>query len=311
MILIIGEASGARHSSALTLLAGMLAFVLTLAACVTQDESSNGPLIVTTTNILGDIAANVIGDEGTVVSLIPVGVDPHDYRPSSREVAMITRADLVIANGLGLEPGLEDILKAARADGVVVLEVAPLLDPLPFREGEGLDPHFWMDPLRVALAAENIQIQLEVLNLPGQWVPRSLDYRDRLLEARERMADVLERVSPADRKLITNHDALGYFADRFGFEVLGVVIPGGSTLAEPSSSALAELIAVIEAEQVPAIFVDTSDSAALAEAIAAETGVDVAIIELYTGSMGGPGSGADTVIDMLLTDARLVAEALG
>jgi zinc/manganese transport system substrate-binding protein len=311
MILIIGGESRFCHLTGLRLLAGVVAVAVVLSACVVPEESSDGPLVVTTTNLLGDIAANVVGDEGTVVPLMPIGVDPHDYRPSSQDVAIIANADLVIANGLGLEPGLEDVLEAAQGDGVQVLEVAPLLDSLPFHDGSGLDPHFWLDPRRVVLAADLIARRLDGLDLPGEWMFRARDYQDQLEKTERTMSAELDRIDPAKRKLVTNHEVLGYFASRYGFRVVGVVIPGGSTLAEPSSSALADLIAVIEAEQVPAIFADTTDSVALAETVAAESGREISVVELYTESLGPPGSGADTVIDMLLTNARRIAGALG
>jgi zinc/manganese transport system substrate-binding protein len=119
-------------------------------------------------------------------------------------------------------------------------------------------------------------------------------------------------VVPAERRvLVTNHDALGYFADRYGFEVLGTVIPGGATLADPSSADLAELVATIQREEVPAIFAETIEPSVLAETVAAEVGDQVRVVELFTGSLGEEGSGAETLIDALIINARRIAEALG
>jgi zinc/manganese transport system substrate-binding protein len=125
------------------------------------------------------------------------------------------------------------------------------------------------------------------------------------------IGSLLEGVPQPRRLLVTNHDALQYFADRYGFEVIGVVVPGGSTMAQPSSAALSELIDQIGALGVPAIFGETTEASALLDAIAAEPGLDVVVVDLFIGSLGGPGSGAATYVDMMRLDAQLIAEALG
>ncbi|HEX2369526.1 MAG TPA: metal ABC transporter substrate-binding protein, partial [Acidimicrobiia bacterium] len=112
------------------------------------------------------------------------------------------------------------------------------------------------------------------------------------------------------RVLVTNHDSLGYFADRFGFTVVATVIPGGSTLAEPSSREIAELVDTIDTTGVSAIFADATNSTALAETVAAEAGRDVEVVEMFTDTLGEPGSGADSYLGMILTNAGLVADAL-
>jgi zinc/manganese transport system substrate-binding protein len=111
--------------------------------------------------------------------------------------------------------------------------------------------------------------------------------------------------------MVTNHEAFGYFADRYGFEILGVVIPGGSTLAQPSSAELAGLVEVMEQSGTRAIFAETTEPTTLADAVAAELGDDVEVVELFTESLGGPGSGAETLAAMLLTNAGRISEALG
>nr|MCU0281452.1 metal ABC transporter substrate-binding protein [Acidimicrobiia bacterium] len=120
----------------------------------------------------------------------------------------------------------------------------------------------------------------------------------------------LAAVPPEQRKLLTNHHALGYFADRYGFEVIGAIIPGGSTLAAPSPADLAELVDLLRQAGVRAIFAETTQSADLAEALAAELGGQVAVVSLYTGSLGEAGSGADTYIGMQRSNAERIAAAL-
>lgn len=287
-----------------------LPLVFATAACDRESDEPDSMLsVVATTSILGDMAGNVVGDEGEVEVLIPIGADAHDFAPSSQQASLIANADLVVANGLGLEAGLQDVLASAAEDGVEVIELAPLVDPIPFPDGEELDPHFWMDPARVGLAAQEIEEALSVIH-DGAWVERADEYVDQMETTNQDVEAALSSVPEERREMVTNHQAFGYFADRYGFEILGVVIPGGATLAEPSSAQLADLVAVMEESGTRVIFAETSEPATLAEAVAGEVGEDVEVVQLFTESLGGPGSGAETLSQMLVTNARRVAEAL-
>jgi zinc/manganese transport system substrate-binding protein len=139
---------------------------------------------------------------------------------------------------------------------------------------------------------------------------RAEAYAAELVSADERITTILAAIPPDRRLLVTNHDALGYFADRYGFEVVGVVIPGGSTLGEPGSQEMARLVALIDSRGIPAIFADTTEPGALASAIASEAGHPVEVVLLHTGSLGKEGTAAGTLIGMLEENARLIAEAL-
>jgi len=292
------------------LIIGMMAALIGCGA--EEQQNGEGRLeIVATTTILGDLARQVTGDRADVEVLMPPGADPHEFQASSREAAAMARADIVIANGLGLEEGLGDLLASAAEEGTGIFEVAPLVDPKPFAGGEGLDPHVWLDPVRMAEAARLLGARLAALDPTTDWVGRAEEYAQRLEDVDEEIVSLLDEVEPARRKLVTNHDSLGYFAERFGFEVVGVVIPGGSTLAIPSSEDLAQLVAVIEQEGVRVIFAETTDSTALAEAVATEVGADVEVVELHTGSLGEPGADSDTLIGLLRSNAETIAEALG
>ncbi|MEX0825580.1 MAG: metal ABC transporter substrate-binding protein [Acidimicrobiia bacterium] len=300
------------------LVAGLLLAVGVLAGC-SERADDDRPLVVATTTMLGDVAANIVGESARLEVLMPRGVDPHDYEPSSQEVALLAEADLVIANGLELEEGLEDVIAGVIDDGVRVLEVAPLLDPLPFGEDDhadeddhdhSLDPHVWLDPLRMAQAARLIADELAKIDPSVDWSARADAYAAELEAADERIIAILASVPTDRRLLVTNHDAIGYFADRYGFEVVGVVIPGGSTLGEPGSQALADLVALIDELSVPAIFADTSEPGAVAAAVAAEAREPVAVVNLHTESLDAEGSPAATLIGMLEENARLIADAL-
>ncbi len=289
----------------------LLLLALTLAACAGgTEDAEEGLAVVATTSIVGDIAAAVVGDEGDVEVLIPIGVDAHDFSPSSQQASLLATADLVLANGLGLEAGLEDVLASVADDGVQVLELAPLIEPIEFRDGGALDPHFWMDPVRVGDAAHAVAEALDAHH-PGGWQERAASYAAGMEASDVEIEGVLAVVPQDHREMVTNHEAFGYFAARYGFETIGVVIPGGSTLTEPSSAELADLVEVMEQSGTSAIFAETTQPTALAEAVAAELGDDVEVVELFTESLGGPGSGAETLSEMLLTNARRISEALG
>jgi len=314
------------------MIAASLALVSMLAACGndgTQDD--DGILVIASTSILADIASNVVGEDGIAESLIPIGGDSHDFAPSSQQLARLSRADLVVANGLNLEESMVDVLDSLRADGVEVIELAPLVDPIPFVESENHeeagqvendggdegdehgaeDPHFWNDPIRVGDAALALAASLEMSDPGRDWLARAEAYAEEMSAIDTTIHALVEDVPEASRRLVTNHEAFGYFADRYGFELIGVVIPGGSTLAEPSSAELAELIEIMDREGVRVIFAETSQPNTLADAVAAELGADVEVVELFTESLGPPGSDAETLSGMLLSNAEKIASALG
>jgi zinc/manganese transport system substrate-binding protein len=224
-------------------------------------------------------------------------------------VAQINRASLVVANGLGLEEALIDVLHAAERDGANVLEIAPLLDPIP-REG-GFDPHVWLDPGRMAEAARVVAEEMARIDASIDWSSRAEIYAIELDITHREIESILRAVSQDSKKLVANHDSLGYFAAAYGFEIVGTVIPGGSTLGAPSSSALAKLVGVIEEEGIDAIFTETTEASVIAASVAAEVSHQVEVVDLYTGSLGEPGSRADTLIGMLLANAEMIAGALG
>jgi zinc/manganese transport system substrate-binding protein len=313
--------SSGRNVHRPRIIAGLLPLALAVAGCaIANDPGVEGIRIVATTSILGDIASAVVGEEGEVEVLIPIGVDSHEFQPSPQQVQLIAEADLVVANGLGLEPGIQDILDSAAGDGTRIIELAPLVDPLPFTEPGGNeeeeeqgseDPHFWMDPIRVGVAALALADELGVSHPEGSWEERARKYATEMEATDQAVHDLVDPIPTEARLMVTNHEAFGYFAARYGFEVIGVVIPGGSTLAEPSSAEMAELVATMDHEGVQVIFAETSQPTVLAESIAAELGDDVEVVELYTESLGPPESGAETLSEMLLTNAERISAALG
>ena len=308
-----------------------------LAACGDGGASGggDGPSIVVTTTILGDVVDDLVGDDATVTVVMPVNADPHEFQPSARQAAEIREADLLVANGGGFEAGLEDTIHGAEDDGVEVFEAidhVPTLDVAETDEDhadeeadeddggdggddhghEGVDPHFFTDPARMATAAQALADTLV------EAVPE-LDtdaFRERaaatVAELQALDAEVeqtLAVVPPERRKLVTNHDVFAYFADRYGFEVVGAVIPSVTTQASASAGEIDELAATVRAEGVPAVFADTSSPEDLADALADEAG-DVEVVALYSESLGEAGSDADTYPGLMRTNATRIAEAL-
>lgn len=326
-----------RHLRTFSLVAAFPALALVAAGCGsdTSDTASGGtPTVVVTTSILGDIVENVVGDEATVEVLMPAGVDPHEFELSAAEAAQLQDADVIVANGLGFEAGMADALDAAEDAGVPLIEVAPGLDPLSLADGahaheeegsheeeahgeedagEALDPHVFTDPARMADGVEQLATSLgaEVPALAGGVVAeQAAAYAEDLRAVDQEIEDQLRAIPADQRVLVTNHEVFAYFADRYDFDVVGTVVPSGTTLAEPSSQELTELAEVVEENDVPAIFADASSPTDLAEALAQESGLDVEVVALFTESLGEPGSGAETYLDMLRANSAAITAAL-
>jgi zinc/manganese transport system substrate-binding protein len=297
----------------------MVLLSVVLAACDGSGAPVDTPTVVVSTSILADVVAQVLGDGATVVTIIPAGTDPHEFQLSSVAAAQIGSADLVVLNGLGLDAAVAEVAASAAGDGVPVLEVAPLVDPLPFageehadHGEEELDPHFWHDPGRMAVAVERI-VEALIEHVPGVQPDaieaRAGDYLTELQAVDEELAAAFFSVPAERRVMVTNHDALGYLADRYDIELLGVVIPGGE-LGAPSSAELRELVDTLRSSRVRAIFADTVNSTALAVAVASELGGQVEVVSLFTDSLDPDGGPAATYLGMLLYNGQAVLDTM-
>ena len=300
---------------------GVLAAAISLSACSSTPTVSGPVEVVATTTMLGDVTKRIVScGDGNVTVLMPVGSDPHEFTPSSDQVAQMVRANLVVANGLGLEEGLEQALESAQADGAQVLTIADKVDPIEFgghdhsntdEHAHGSeDPHFWMDMNRMADGAELIGGELTSLTGDDAYTTCGVEVAGEIRAAEAEVRTLLEAVPAEKRILVTDHDSLGYLADAYGYEVVGTVIPGGSTLGEPSSAELADLVATMRAEGATTIFSGVGNPTAVANAVATELGGEVTVVALYEGSLGGPGSGAESYIEMMRSNASVISGAL-
>lgn len=273
----------------------MIAMIVMISACQTQPSGSTEsgkPTIVVTYSILGAVVKDLVGDQANVVVSMPNGQDPHEWEPSARDIETLTHADLIVQNGLGLEGGMEKALAQAQAAGVTLFTASDHITVRKVRTGEGIpsgdpdqaagadDPHLWTDPIAmkqiVAALAEALKTDLD-LDVSA----RAADLENRLDQLNQAIIDKVDTLSKNERKLVTGHESLGYFSDRYGFKLVGAIVPSLTTQAEISASELAALKTLISENNVKAIFTELGTPPAVAESIGKETGVKVVPVSTH------------------------------
>lgn len=340
-------------------------------------RQADRPLILASTSILADVAANVAGNNADVETLFPRGTNAHSAEPSAQDIARLGQADLVLVIGVGYEATLLPLLEEAAPGRVLnvsacvpvrevmtgfedhdhegeeheledhAIESSPTrwiagemgdicasyydrlswdyglatddlmagtLGPLFAADCAALhcDPHVWTDPANVALwtmTIENVLLNLHPGPHGRAYASNASAYLEQLTGLDRDIRAVIDGLPPDSRYVVTNHATLGYFAARYGLTLVGMVIPAGSTAAEPSAEDAVNLMITIQEYGVPAIFTDNVASDDLAQQIADETGAD--IVPLYTESLGEPGSAADTYLTYMMANATLIAHGLG
>lgn len=298
---------------AVALVAALVSILAT--ACGGGAGGGSGEIVVTT-NILGDVVRNIVGDTATVRVLMQPNADPHSFGVSAQDAAAMNGAGLIVYNGLGLEENVTRNVESAASQGVPVLAVGDHVDPIEYSEGDNAgtpDPHFWTDPERMIAAVDVIMETLvaEVDGVDGDAISRNAEnYLRQLRELDTEMSGGFAAIPPDRRKLVTNHHVLGYLAQRFDFDVIGAVVPSGTTLAAPSASDLQSLVNAIRSARVPAIFVDSSQPEKLARVLAQDAGVQVQIVPLYSESLSPPGTPADTYLDMMRANTDAIVTGL-
>ena len=260
---------------------------------------------------LGDIAQNVAGSRTVVSALMPLGLDPHAYEPTPGDLARVADSKVLIVNGAGLEAFLDEMLRNAGGERLVIEASAGLISrQVPGGPAES-DPHFWLDPTYVIRYVENIRAGLTQADPAGAaaYAANAKEYVTRLQELDQWIAEQVKAIPESRRLLVTNHESLGYFADRYGFRVVGSIIPSVSTGASPSARQLADLVEAVKATGAPAVFLETGSNPQLAEQLAAEAGIRV-VTQLYTHSPGPSDGPAAGYIGMMEYDARAIVDAL-
>ncbi len=283
--------------------------------------------VVATTSIIGDVVAQVGRDAINLTVLIAPGQDPHSYQPSAQDLTAVAEAHVVFVNGWNLEESLARDLTEIGAKGHVV-PISANIVPLAFGENghdqdEGgnephpessADPHVWFSVDNVKQWVENVETVLSDLDpANGETYERNAAaYRMQLDELQAYAEAQTATIPESNRFLVTNHDAFGYLAHEFDLTILGTIIPGMSTLAEPSANDLAKLIGEMEKYGVCSLFTETTVSDSLAQTVATELKdcAEVQILQLYTGAVGPLGSGADSYIAMYRANVDTIVAGL-
>jgi zinc/manganese transport system substrate-binding protein len=313
--------------SALVALAPLALLLLTPPSFAQTPVSGEPVQAVASFGILGDLVKNVGGEAVAVTTLIGPGVDAHTYDPAPADLVVLTKADVIFENGLGFEPWLDRFFASAQPSGarVVATEgITPREAGADELEGEAqveedgadehgqFDPHVWHDVANVIVMVGNIRDALAIAD-PARAELYEANAAAYIAELEALDATAREQVGtlpPERRKLVTSHDTFGYFADAYGFEVIGTALGSLSTEAgDPSARDIAMLITQIEEAGVPAIFAENVANPDLMESIAAEAGVTLAP-PLYTDALAPPGSPGDTYVGMMQSNVTTIVDAL-
>jgi ABC-type Zn uptake system ZnuABC Zn-binding protein ZnuA len=318
----------------LTFLAGLLAAGLLVAACAPEEGGGEANVqVVATTTQIGAIVRAIAGDRVGLTVLLQPGADAHHYDPTPQDTRRLIEAELVLKNGIGLDDWLDDLIKNSGTKAKVVT-VSKGIEPIKPEDdhhaddkhaddkkddhghGHGHDhaegdPHIWHDPENVKVMARNIAEALATVDPENAATYRknAEAYMAKMDEVDRQIREMLDPIPEANRKIVTNHKAFGYFFRRYDLKLVGAIFPGVAKDAQPSARDLARLTDLIRSEGVKAIFAEVEIDPKVAEQLAKDTGVRI-VTGLYADSLGPPGSGAETIEGMLLHNARLISEAL-
>jgi ABC-type Zn uptake system ZnuABC Zn-binding protein ZnuA len=259
------------------------------------------PKVLAVESFGADITKNISGDRLEIDTLVPLGLDPHSFEPSPGDVAKIAESDILITNGAGFEEWLEKTMTGAN-EKIIIVECS---------KGLKGDPHFWLDPNLVKVYVQNIKDALIESDPQGKdlYNKNAEEYTTRLTELDKWITEAVKKIPEGKRLLVTNHESFGYYADRYGFKVIGTIIPSSSSASSPSAKEISELIEKIKATGAKAIFLETGSDPKIANQIARETDIKI-VTELYTHSITEPDGPAPTYIDMIEFNTNEIVESL-
>lgn len=295
------------------IIATLIALTSACTPLASSTDPQTGPFILASTTFLADIAHNVTGDRVTVGSLLPPGADPHEYQAVPSDVQKIAGSTMIIVNGLDYDTFIQPLLENAGGTRPVIT-ASDGLEARQMAEENGetaIDPHMWMDPTRVIKYVENIRDGLTKADPDGAAVyeANADAYVSQLQELDGWITQQVTQIPQERRLLVTNHDSLGYFAEHYGFTVIGTIVPGVSSETAPSAQQMAMLIDEIKATGAPAIFLNISDNPHLADQVTAETNITV-VTDLYIETLSPSDGPAATYIDMMKHNVTLIVDAL-
>ncbi|MEE9513354.1 MAG: metal ABC transporter substrate-binding protein [Anaerolineales bacterium] len=291
----------------------------------TAQHQDGVPLqVIATTSIVADVVANVGGDAIELNSIIPRMTDPHGYQLTPGDLQMLHDADVVFINGLGLEEALEQTLAQLPEDipilslsgGIQLRELtSERTDTNEDHETEahtdaGVDPHVWFDPMNIYIWTDNAAQSLAALDPANaaSFQANSDTFHNQLEDLHNWTLTQLEEIPLADRILVTDHLLMGYFAQRYDFEILNALLPAFSSTASPSAQELADLQDSVRQSGVKVIFIGINSNRQLAEQMARDT--SVAVVPLYTGSLSALNGPASTYLTFMQYNVRAIVNAL-
>jgi zinc/manganese transport system substrate-binding protein len=286
-----------------------------LGACARQPAAQSQPAtlnVLATESFLGDIAQNVAGNRIKVDTLLPVTVDPHEYEPKPQDMTRLAQSQVLIVNGLGYETWMQKTMSSLGGQRLMIVASNGLTpNPDPSGQHPAGDPHMWMDPLKTINYVEQIRDGLAQADPAGKAIysQNAAAYIAKLKTLDQWVREQVNPLPVNKRLLVTNHDALGYFAQAYDFKIIGAVIPSVTTDASPSAQQLASLIDTIKKSSARVIFLDIGENQNLAEQISSETGTKV-VTGLYVESTSGAAGPAPTYIDMIKYDVTTILAAL-
>ena len=296
-------------------LAGCLLLALTSCQQKSSISADSGLKVVAMNSLIGDVVSQVGGDKVSVEVLLPLGSDPHSFSPTPQDAAKIADADIVFANGVGLESFLKPLMDSVGGSSKIV-EVS---DGIKFRTTSSEnsrdkqpvdDPHTWMDPNNTIIWVDNIVRALSDKdpNNASYYSKNGQAYQAKLRDLDTWIRSEVSSIPEKDRKLVTDHLVFGYFSDRYGFSQVGAIIPGFSSLAEPSAQDIAQIEDSIKAMGVKAIFINLGTNANIAQRISEDTGTK--LVSLYMHSLSDKGGEAGNYIDFIRFDVSAIVNAL-
>jgi ABC-type Zn uptake system ZnuABC Zn-binding protein ZnuA len=290
-----------------------------LSACSSTPKTGGTLKVLAVESYIADLASNVAGDRLQIDTLIPLGVDPHSFELTPSDVAAIAEADVLIVNGTGFEDWLTETIQSSGTKAVIIEASAGLSPRNPTalevesdeHDHAAGDPHFWLDPTLAVKYVENIRDGLSSADPSGKdaYAANASAYISQLTDLDAWIQKQVSTIPPDRRLLVTNHESFGYFADRYGFKIIGAIIPSITSGASPTPRELASLTDRIRQYNAPAIFLETGSSPQLAEQIASELQVTV-VKDLYTHSLSVAGGDAPDYISMMRWDTNSIVEAL-
>jgi ABC-type Zn uptake system ZnuABC Zn-binding protein ZnuA len=281
----------------------------------TDEEKSVGKLkVVAVETFLADIAQQVAGEWLKIAPLMPIGADPHSFEPTPGDVRKVADCDVLLVNGDGFEPFLDKLLQNAGGMHKIIEASVGLVSRSTHEGGHHKhesDPHFWLAANNMIAYVQNIQRGLSEADPDGTKIyAANVDACiNRLKELDRWIADQVALIPPGRRLLVTNHESLAYFADRYGLQIIGTIVPSAGTDTSPSAKQLAKLADTIKATGAKAIFLETGTNPQLARQLAEETGITV-VTELYTHSISAPSGPAPSYIDMMKYNTTAIVNAL-